>query len=166
MITMSNIELDVKKHNASVQRRRVSARCNRLCVPGMGMILWGESPLYIFQKGDETSPLKSTSRWQGRKGDQPSERSLSANLRADEQKSHIRPNPWVSEHNITKPAWRTWGMVNAAVVQGRIMLLPGEICPTLRPPFGGSAPCSNARGDWAEVSRRHSSGFLTDEAKA
>ncbi len=25
-------------------------------------------------------------------------------------------------------------MVNAAVVQGRIMFLPGEICPTLRPP--------------------------------
>ena len=24
-------------------------------------------------------------------------------------------------------------MVNAAVVQGRIMFLPGEICPTLRP---------------------------------
>ena len=59
-----------------------------------------------------------------------------------------------------------WGMVNAAVVQGKIMLLPGEICPTVRPPFGGSAPCSNAWGDWAEVSRRHSSGFLTDEAKA
>jgi hypothetical protein len=38
----------------------------------------------------------------------------------------------VSEHNITKPAWRTWGRVNAAVVQGRIMFLPGEICPTLR----------------------------------
>jgi len=28
----------------------------------------------------------------------------------------------VSEHNITKPDWRTWGMVNAAVVQGKIML--------------------------------------------
>ena len=27
-----------------------------------------------------------------------------------------------------------WGMVNAAVMQGKIMLLPGEICPTLRPP--------------------------------
>ena len=98
----------------------------------------GESPQYIFQKGDETSPLKSTSRWQGRKGDQPSERSLSANLRADEQKSHIRPNPWVSEHNITKPAWRTWGMVNAAIVQGKIMQLPGEVCqPKLRNGSGG-----------------------------
>ncbi|MBU1650571.1 MAG: hypothetical protein KKF37_14615 [Proteobacteria bacterium] len=56
-------------------------------------------------------------------------------------------------------------MVNAAVVQGRIMFLPGEICPTLRP-SDGSASCSNAWGDWAEVSRRHSSGFIIDEAKA
>ena len=28
------------------------------------------------------------------------------------------------------------------------------------PTDGGSAPCSNAWGDWAEVSRRHSSGFI------
>jgi len=89
--------------------------------------------LYIFQKGDKVSPLKSTSRWQGREGDRPSERSLSTNLRADEQKSHIRPNPWAREHNIPKPVRRTWGMVNAAVVQGKIMFLPGEICPALRP---------------------------------
>jgi len=40
----------------------------------------------------------------------------------------------VSGHNITNPVWRKWGRVNAAVVQGRIMFLPGEICPTLRPP--------------------------------
>ncbi len=39
----------------------------------------------------------------------------------------------MSEHNITNPVWRTWEMVNAAVVQGRIMFLPGEICPTFRP---------------------------------
>ncbi|MES9897948.1 MAG: hypothetical protein ABW148_02865, partial [Sedimenticola sp.] len=30
----------------------------------------------------------------GQRGDPMSERSRSANLRADEQKSHIRPNPW------------------------------------------------------------------------
>ena len=28
------------------------------------------------------------------------------------------------------------------------------------PTDGGSAPCSNAGGEWAEVSRRHSSGFI------
>ena len=120
---------------AQTKHSVVCVRTSALCVPGMGMILWGASPLYIFQEGDKLSTLKSTSRWQGRKGDRPSERSRSANLRADEQKPHIRPNPWVSEHNITKPVWRTWEMVNAAVVQGRIMFLPGEICPTLRPPL-------------------------------
>ena len=62
-----------------------------------------------------------------------SERSRSANLRADGQKSHIRPNPWAREHNIPKPVRRTWGLVNAAVVQGKIMFLPWEICPALRP---------------------------------
>ena len=64
-----------------------------------------------------------------------SERSRSANLRADEQKPHRRPNPRAREHNIPKPVRRTWGLVNAAVVQGKIMFLPGEVCPALRPPW-------------------------------
>ncbi len=84
------------------------------------------------------SLTKSTSQRQGQKGDLMSEGSLSANLRADGQKPHIRPNPWAREHNIPKPGRITWGMVNAAVVQGKIMLLPGEICPTLRPHFVGA----------------------------
>jgi len=54
----------------------------------MGMILWGASPLYIVWKEVILISLKSTSRRQGRKGDQPSEGSLSAKLRADEQKLH------------------------------------------------------------------------------
>ena len=67
-----------------------------------------------------------------------SERSRSANLRADGQKPYIRPNPWAREHNIPKPVRKTWGLVNAAVVQGKIMFLPGEICPALRPPMVGA----------------------------
>ena len=110
----------------------------RLCVPGMGMILWGGSPLYIFREGVSLTTSKSTSRRQGLRGDPRSERSRSANLRADGQKSHIRPNPWAREHNIPKPVRRTWGLVNAAVVQGKIMFLPGEICPALRSPLVGA----------------------------
>ena len=106
-----------------------------LCVPGMGMILWGASPLYIFREGVTVTTSKSTSRRQGLRGDPMSERSRSANLRADEQKQHSRPNPWARGHNIPKPVRRTWGLVNAAVVQGKIMFLPGEICPALRPPM-------------------------------
>ncbi len=37
-----------------------------------------------------------------------------------------------AQHDEAHP--NLWGRVNAAVVQGKIMLLPGEICPTLRPP--------------------------------
>jgi len=47
--------------------------------------------------------LKSTSRRQVRKGDRPCEGSPSANLRANEQKLDIRPNPRASQHNMTKP---------------------------------------------------------------
>ncbi len=83
---------------------------------------------------------KSTIRRQGLKGDLRSEGSRSENLRVDGQKSHIRPNPWAREHNIPKPVRRTWGLVNAAVVQGKIMFLPGEICPALRPPMVGAPP--------------------------
>ena len=70
-----------------------------------------------------------------------SEGSRSANLRVDGQKSHIRPNPWVSKHNIAKPVQRTWGMVNAAIVQGKIMQLPGEAClPKTLNRVGGTEP--------------------------
>jgi hypothetical protein len=65
-----------------------------LCVPGMGMILWGASPLYIvWRVVIITDHLKSASRRQGRKGDRASEGSPSANLRADEQKLHIKAGP-------------------------------------------------------------------------
>jgi hypothetical protein len=56
----------------------------------MGMILCGESPLYIVWRVVITiDHSKSTSRRQGRKGDRASERSPSANLRADEQQLAI-----------------------------------------------------------------------------
>jgi len=125
-------------------------------------------------------------------------------------KSHIRPNPWgelrwsserqdqgrswlglpaekdsaasQGEHNIPKPVRRIWGRVNAAVVQGQVMLLPGgekrrferegrsrsraflwcreaerKSLPGFASADGGSVLHSNVLGDWAEVSRRHSS---------
>ena len=82
-----------------------------------------------------------------------SERSPSANLRADEQKSHRRPNPWAREHNIPKPVRRTWGLVNAAVVQGKIMSLPGEICQRRGPVGPQGTVVAKVRGHRAEVSR-------------
>ncbi len=47
--------------------------------------------------------LKSTSRRQVRFGDERCGGSLSANLRVDGQKQHIRPNFGASKHNIAMP---------------------------------------------------------------
>ncbi len=97
---------------------------------------------------------KSTSQRQGLQCNLRSEGSLSANLRADGQKPHIRPNPWAREHNIPKPVRIAWGMVNAAVVQEKIMFLPGEICqPKLLNGRCGTEP-AKVRVNMAEVSRR------------
>jgi hypothetical protein len=84
----------------------------------MGMILWGASPLYIVWRVVITKDhSKSTSRRQGRKGDRASEKSPSANLRADEQKLHIKAEPQgeSAQHDEALPDH--WGRVNAAVVR-------------------------------------------------
>ena len=95
---------------------------------------------------------KSTSRWQGRKGDRPSERSLSANLRADVQKLHqAEPQGESAQHDEAHPD--LWGRVNAVVVQGKIMLLPGEICQPKRLNGRGGTEPAKVRVNMAEVSR-------------
>jgi len=53
---------------------------NFLCVPGMGMILWGVSPLYIIWEVVILTPLKVLADGKARNGDRPAERSPSANL--------------------------------------------------------------------------------------
>jgi len=94
----------------------------------MGVSLWGESPLYenlkVFILMDA---ITSTSRRQGRLREEGSEGSLSANVRADEQKPHTRLSPRASWHNTTKPAG-SGDRVNAAVVHGQFTFLSGEIC--------------------------------------
>ncbi|MCP4368835.1 MAG: hypothetical protein GY797_12090 [Deltaproteobacteria bacterium] len=44
---------------------------------------------------------------------------------------------------------------------GKGHVLTRGYLPRFAPTLGGSAPCSNAWGDWAEVSRVHSSGFFS-----
>ncbi len=112
-----------------------------------------KSPVY-YPGSSQIWQLKSTSQRQGRKGDRASERSRSANLRANGQETHIRPNPLASQHNMTKPVWGFLGRVNEVVVQGRIMFLPGEICqPKLIHWSGGTEP-AKVRVNMTEVSRR------------
>ncbi len=124
-----------------------------LCVPGMGMILWGASPLYLIWKEVNMTTLKVLAESKVRKVDRPAERSWSANLRADGQKLHSKAEPQgeSAQHDEAHPD--LWGRVNAAVVQGKIMFLPGEIClPSVLNWTGGTEP-AKARVNRAEVSR-------------
>ena len=73
----------------------------------------------------------TTSGGQGQAREGLSEGSPSAKVRADEQNSHRRPGLRASWHHTTKPGVTADG-VNAAVVHRKLMLLFGEICPTLR----------------------------------
>ena len=133
-------------YNAIISRRATKARIKKitrlfavgwmkLCTPGTGVNLWGESPLYenliVFIVMDTN---KSTSRRQGRLREEGSEGSPVANVRDDEQKPHTRPSPWVSWHNITKPTG-SGGRVNAAFVHGKFTSYPGR---SARHAIGGS----------------------------
>jgi len=71
--------------------------------------------------------IKSTSRRQGRFREEWSEGSLSAKVRADEQKPHRRLSLRASWHDTTKPTG-SGDRVNAAVVHGKFTFLSGEIC--------------------------------------
>lgn len=71
--------------------------------------------------------IKSTSRRQGRFREEWSEGSLSAKVRADEQKPHKRLSLRASWHDTTKPTG-SGDRVNAAVMHGKFTFLSGEIC--------------------------------------
>ncbi len=94
--------------------------------------------------------LAESKAWEG---DRTAERSWSANLRADVQKLHIKAEPQgeSAQHDEAHPD--LWGMVNAAVVQGKIMFLPGEICQPKRLNGRGGTEPAKVRVNMAEVSR-------------
>ena len=56
-----------------------------------------------------------------------------------------------------------WGMANAAVVQGKIMLLPGEICQPKRLNGCGGTEPAKVRVNMAEVSRGREPGCFSGE---
>ena len=96
---------------------------------------------------------KSTSRRQGRQGDRTSEGSRSANLRAYAQKLYqAGPQGESAQHDEAQPDHG--GMVNAEVVQRKIVFLPGEIyLPKWLNGRGGTEP-AKVRVNRVEVSRR------------
>ncbi len=66
-----------------------------------------------------------------------------------------------AQHDEARPD--LWGRVNAAVVQGKIMFLPGEICqPKHLNGCGGTEP-AKVRVNMAEVSRGQEPGVFPGE---
>ena len=110
-----------------------------------------ESPVPYLERSRLTT-LKVLADGKAWGGDEPAERSRSANLRADVQKLHqAEPQGESAHHDEARPDH--WGMVNAAVVQGRIMFLPGEICQPKCPNGRGGTEPAKVRVNMAEVSR-------------
>ena len=109
--------------------------CMRWCTPGMGVNLWGESPLYENQGCPLIYGMLPEVRAEGkgvsvRMG--PKEAGWhhphTGTRRTDEQKSHDKAQSpgELARHN---EALEVQGdRVNAAVVHGRFTFLSGEIC--------------------------------------
>jgi hypothetical protein len=57
-----------------------------------------------------------------------SESSLSANLRANGQEQHSKAEPQGESAQHDEARLDYYGMLNAVVMQRKIMFLPGEIC--------------------------------------
>ena len=66
-----------------------------------------------------------------------------------------------AQHDEAHPDLR--GMVNTAVVQGKIMFLPGEICRPKRPNGRGGTEPAKVRVNTAEVSRGRELGEFPEE---
>jgi hypothetical protein len=100
------------------------------------------------------------------KGDLRTERSLSANLRANGQEQHSKAEPQGKSAQHDEAQLDHCGRVNAVVVQRKIMSLPGEIClPKLPNGSGGTEP-AKVRVNRAEVSRgRELNKFVEERSK-
>jgi len=97
--------------------------------------------------------LKSTSRRQLQLCEELWERSLSANLRAYVQKLYqAEPQGESAQHDEAQPDH--CGMVNAEVVQRKIVFLPGEIYLPKHPNGCGGTEPAKVRVNRVEVSRR------------
>ena len=89
-----------------------------------------------------------------------SESSLSANLRANEQEQHSKAEPQgESAQHDEAHLDQIWEGKCCGCAEKDHALTRGDL-PDFATTVGGSASCSNAGGDWAEVSRRHRSGVM------
>jgi len=97
------------------------------------------------------------------KGDLRTERSLSANLRANGQKQHSKAEPQGESAQHDEAHLDHCGMVNAVVVQRKIMSLPGEICLPKVPNGSGGTEPAKVRVNRAEVSRGRELNVIVEE---
>jgi len=102
------------RHTRRNQRWLEAIRWIVLCTPGMGVNLWGESPLYMNPVNGDTVSI-STSRRQGRRREAVSEgsRSAKATSRRIEMAYKAQSPGKLAQHN---EAQGSGDRVNAAVV--------------------------------------------------
>ena len=86
-----------------------------------------KSPVHYLERG-HIDNFKSTSRKQGAEGRPTRRKKLECKpvSRRTETAYKAEPQGESAQHDEALPD--LWGMVNAVVVQGKIMFLPGEIC--------------------------------------
>ncbi|RLJ22244.1 hypothetical protein DJ031_01350 [bacterium endosymbiont of Escarpia laminata] len=74
-----------------------------LCVPGMGMILWGGSPLYLVWKEVVWAALKVLADGKGGRATDRLKEARVQTCEPTERNCILRPSPRASQHNMTKP---------------------------------------------------------------
>ncbi len=91
----------------------------------MGMILWGESPLYIIWEDVILTPLKVLAESKARKGDRPAEMECKPVSRRTETASKAEPRGESAQHDEAHPDLR--GMVNAVSAGKDHVLTRGDL---------------------------------------
>jgi len=100
------------------------------------------------------------------KGDQPAERSLSANLRANGQKQHSKAEPQGESAQHDEAHLDHCRRVNAVVVQRKIMFLLGEIYLPKRLNSCGGTELAKVRVNRVDVSRgREPNDFIGERSE-
>jgi hypothetical protein len=117
--------------NYKISRRVYEVGWITSCTPGMGVNLWGVSPLYENQGCPYLDATKSTSRRQGRIREDGSGGSPRHTCGPTNRNRMIRLSLRASWHDTTKPTG-SGGRVNAAVVLGTVHVLIRGDLPAMR----------------------------------
>jgi hypothetical protein len=158
---MANARIILLIPNAALQARVAlnASSWKRLCTPGMGMNLWGASPLSEDIKSIMLT-IVTTSRRQGQYREVLSEGSLSAKRRADEQESDTRLRSRVEQAQDCNGRMSALYSKSGGCVVIVHVLIRGDLRCVQFDENGAAG--SNARRNTAEVSSGRSSDGCTD----